>query len=382
MMVRLIAGVATALLSLSGCSLVSLKSPERPLSTRDLNARILTRQFSADFIAAVAQCADDIAARDTDPEIRANTLRWKIIVADQSVRAALQLAPMMGVLDTWALTAQMRAFLDPAGAGATVFGSQQAAAVTLANHWDEAAEAMARQLLPPKDFQRYQQFVSDYTAEHPFVNLKFVRPSVVQLWVQRGGADAPLLDSLGTIPEALADTSDRVQMMGEMLPEAAMWRTQLALHSSGVSADEVHAALARLDERLGHLSAVAGSSPQIVHDAVADVRRSMLEVIDRLDASSAATMASLHTERVALSESITAERTAILAAADLQRQAIALNVGDLARQVVSSTGQQARLLVRELILLVILLSLVLLGLPFAAGYYVGRARHRRGASAG
>jgi hypothetical protein len=261
----------------------------------------------------------------------------------------------------------MRAFLDPAGAGATVFGNQQAAAVTLANHWDEAAEAMARQLLAPKDFQRYQQFVNDYTAEHPFVNLKFVRPSVVQLWAQRGGADAPLLDSLGTIPEALADTSDRVQMMGVMLPQAAMWRTQLALQSSGVSADEVHAALARLDERLEHLSAVAGSSPQIVHDAVADVRRSMLDVIDRLDASSAATMASLHTERVALSESITAERTAILAAADLQRQAIALNVADLARQVVSSTGQQARLLV---------------GLPFAAGYYVGRARHRRNASAG
>src|SRR5579863_2504741 len=114
--------IAALLLGLAGCSLVSLKSPERPMSTRDLNARILTRQFSADFSGAVEQCADDIAAQDPDPEVRRNALRWKIIATDQSERAALQLAPSIALLDTWSLAAGMKTFLSPGGAGAAIFG--------------------------------------------------------------------------------------------------------------------------------------------------------------------------------------------------------------------------------------------------------------------
>lgn len=369
--------VVAMLLSLTGCSLISLKSPERPLSTRDLNARILTRQFSADFIAAVEQCADDIAAKEDDPQIRANSLRWKIIAADQSERAAMQIAPMMGVLDTWTLAAEMKIFFSPGGAGESVFGAQQAAAVTLADHWNQAAEAMARELTKPKEFERYQQFVSDYTAEHQFVNLKFVRPSVVQLWLQRGGPDTPLLDSMGTIPQALADTSDRVQTMGTFLPTQAMWRTELALQTAGLSGEDLHTAMARLDERFDRMTALAETSPQLVHGAVADVRRSILEVIDRLDASSAATMATLSAERVALSATLSSERAAVLVAADTQRKALAQDATNIATRVVDSAGKQARLLMRELLLLVILLSLVLLGLPFAAGYLVGRTAQRR-----
>lgn len=38
---------AVLLMNVASCSLVTLKSPEKPLSTRDLNARILTHEFSA-----------------------------------------------------------------------------------------------------------------------------------------------------------------------------------------------------------------------------------------------------------------------------------------------------------------------------------------------
>ena len=50
---------AVLLLGAAGCSLISVKSPERPLSVRDLNARILTRELSSQFVAAVARCAGD-----------------------------------------------------------------------------------------------------------------------------------------------------------------------------------------------------------------------------------------------------------------------------------------------------------------------------------
>jgi len=67
-------GCAAALICLASCSLVSIKSPERPLSTRDLNARILTREQYSQFVEAVAHCGRGIAAIEDDSTIVNNTL--------------------------------------------------------------------------------------------------------------------------------------------------------------------------------------------------------------------------------------------------------------------------------------------------------------------
>lgn len=379
---RILLLTAACVLCASACSLVSLKSPEKPLSTRDLNARILTREYSADFIAAVEQCADQIALSEADPAIMRNALRWKISTTSQSQRAAQQLAPMMGVLDTWVFAAQMKEFLSPQHPGGALFGAHQESATAVAGEFAQSAESMARQLATPKEFQQFQKFVTDYTNEHPLQDLKFVRPSVVQLWVLKGGPDLRLVDSLGTIPEALADTSDRLRMLGETLPSQSMWRTELALQESGASSDNVRAALLRLDERLARMSAAAEAAPQLVHEAVADVRRSVLDVLNRLDASSAATIQALRIERAALSTTVSTERAALLSAADLQRKAITVDVGNIADRIVASSGEQVRHLAREVLLLLVLFAMVVLGLPFAAGYLVGRNQRPRPGTAG
>src|SRR5690348_3918662 len=90
--------LAALSLSLASCSWVTLKSPEKPLSARDLNTRILTNEFAARFIFAVEQTADEIAAGTDDPLIQLNTVRWKIAVARASDRAASQMAPKLGLL--------------------------------------------------------------------------------------------------------------------------------------------------------------------------------------------------------------------------------------------------------------------------------------------
>src|ERR1700730_14759774 len=69
------AALAAMMTSVPGCSLVSLKSPEKPLSTRDLNARILTHEFSARFIGAIEQTSDEMSAATEDPAVRLNVLR-------------------------------------------------------------------------------------------------------------------------------------------------------------------------------------------------------------------------------------------------------------------------------------------------------------------
>jgi hypothetical protein len=117
----------------------------------------------------------------------------------------------------------------------------------------------------------------------------------------------------------------------------------------------------------------------MVEQAVGEVRRSLREVLEHLDAATTNTTQALRVERGALFADLQTERIAVLAAVDVQRKALAVDASNLASQVVKSSGEQLRYLAGEVLLLLIVLAVVLLGLPFAAGYFVARARFRHSA---
>jgi len=364
-------------LALSSCSLISLKSPERPLSPRDLNARILTRELSAQFVTSVSRCADDIAASEHDPKVLENTLRWEIAAVGESRRAATRLVPMMSLLDTWALAVQMQTFTATGAPGGRLFGAHGQAVREVSDNYAAESQALARRLLAPRDFATYQTFVEKYVREHPLADLTFARPSIVELWSREQGSDAKLVDSLGTIPEAMADAADRMQIYGDTVPGQVMHETELALRESGYTRGDVQAAIGRLNERLERLSAAAESTPELVRGAEAQVQQSLREVLDRLDASSRNAEQALHAERVALFADLQSERSAVMAQLDVERQAVAEDAARISSRVVKDTGAQLRELAAEVLLLLIVLAVVVLGLPFAAGYLLGRARPGR-----
>ena len=365
------------LLTVAGCSLLTLKSPERPLAPRDLNARILTRELSMQFLAAVSRCADDIAATEHDPQVLDDTLRFEIGAVAESRRAATRMAPLMSLLDTWALAAQLAAFTAPGAPGGALFGAHQAAVRDLAANFADDAQGLAQRLLTPPELATWQTFVAQYAREHPLADLSFARVSVIELWSRAQKGNTPLIDTLGTIPEALADASDRLEIYGDTVPPQLMRATQLALRQSGYAQGDVQAALRRLDERLERLTAVAESAPELVHGAEAEVRASLREVLERLEASSRAAGETLHAERAALFADLQSERQAVVAAVDAQRKALAEDAARVSASVVKDAGAQLRDLAAEVLLLLIVLAVVVLGLPFVAGYLVGRARGSR-----
>ncbi len=366
-MIRRIAFAALMMVT-AGCSLVSLKSPEKPLSTRDLNARVLTHEFSARFIVAVGQAADGIAAGADDPAVRSNALRWKIAAAGASRRAASQMAPLLSLLDTWALTVQMSEFLD-GGKGKALFGAQQPGAVAISADLAREAEDIARRVTAAQEFEHDQLFIHRYAQAFPIETLDFSRASIVDRWAQDSGGGTKLIDSLGTIPEAMAEAGDLVRMYGDTAPSQMLWQAQLAVQESGLSGKDVQAGLQRLDERLARFSALADSTPKLVQAVAGDVR-------NQLDGSWERMMSTIHVEGMALAETVKAERQAAMSAVDAQRAAVTADAARIANQIVSDAGDQARRLVREALLLAIVLVTAIFGLPFAAGYFVGRARRR------
>ena len=371
-----ILGCAALLIAMAGCSLISVKSPEKPLSTRDLNARILTREQTAQFVTAVERCAQNIVMTEQDRAVLENGLRWEISAVSASRRAATQIAPMMSLLDSWALAVQMRAFVAAGAPGGALFRTHQATVREISDNFADGTERVAKRLMTAGDFEQYQAFVTGYARDYPLRDLSFDRPSVVELWSrERGGTR--LVDSLGTIPEALTDAAQRVQLYGDTAPVQALRTTQLALLQSGYSRGDLQAELEKLDERLARLTAVAESAPELVQGAEDEVTRSVREVLEQLDAASTATAATLHTERAALFTNLQAERVAVVAAVDAQRQALAQDAARVADQLVKTSGEQVRRLTREALLLLIALTTIVLGLPFGAGYLMGRTRPRR-----
>lgn len=359
---------------LSGCSLISLKSPERPLPPEQLNARILVRELSTQFIEAVGRSTQNIAASEDDQQLLDNTLRWEIGAVAHSRRAATQLAPLLSLLDTWALAEQLQAFVAPGGAGGSLFGSHQGSIREICDDYAADAQNLGHSVLTAEEYTQYQQFVSGYVRQYPLRDLSLQRTSVIELWGRQHG-QAKLVDTLGTIPEALADVAQRLQIYGETVPPQIMRQTELALRQSGYSRADLQGSLKELDERMERLTRVAETAPELVRGAESQVRQSLREVLERLNASSAATTEALHSERIALFADLQVQREALMAEVDLQRKALAIN----ADQLIQTSGQQVRALVRDVVLLGVLLLLVLFGLPFVAGYAVGQARGRRGA---
>ena len=206
------------------------------------------------------------------------------------------------------------------------------------------------------------------------MDLRFTRTSVLTEWTREKGTQSDLLGAVGTIPQALADTSQRLEIYGDTVPQQAVRRTQLAMRESGYSTSDVRSALARLDERLERLTAVAEDSPEMLRGAQAELRTSLRELMQQLDSSVRTTTAAVHSEREALFEEIQEEREALLIAVDVQRKALTADAARIGDQLVKTSGAEVRHFTREALALIIVLTLVLLGLPFAAGYLLGRAR--------
>src|ERR1700692_1000096 len=109
---------------LTGCSLLTIKSPETPLTAREQEARLLTRDYAAHFATTITHLIDDAPRGDAGAVIRSQALRLKLGAVTEVTRASTGLSPTASLLDTWAFSLQFRDFLAT-GAGAHLLGGGQ-----------------------------------------------------------------------------------------------------------------------------------------------------------------------------------------------------------------------------------------------------------------
>jgi hypothetical protein len=365
------AALLLAGLVLTGCSLLTIKSPEIPLTAREQEARLLTRDYAAHFATTIAHLIDDATHADAGTATRSQALRLKLGAVTEITRASTGLSPTASLLDTWAFSVQFRDFLVT-GAGANLLGSAQPDVSRGAALLAAEADTLARKVTD-NDYDRYHTFVLAYAQRHPLENADLVRPSVLSAWIIEEHDKSPLR-AVGTVAQALGDVSDRMRIYSERVPAMSLWQAEVALDRAGLGDASYKSTLRNLDAQLERISKLAESSPELAHEAIGELRSSLRASSDRLDASWIQMLRTLRVEREALAANIAAERESVTAAFDTERALMSADAAQITARAVDTSWRELRKLVREALLLTILLAIVMLGLPFAAGYLVGRRR--------
>jgi hypothetical protein len=376
---------AIAALALAGCISFSLDLQGDPLPPDLLRARIETRQYATDFTERVTRAADIIAAGTQDAGVRANTLRWKIGASTASRRAAFRHEPQLALVDTWALALQMEYFFGE-GAGRALFGSQQQTALDTARALAREADALGARRLDPGVLADLRKLVSDYTAAERLSDLSFERSPIAPQW--RDVVARQIAKSASVAPEAQSAASDQMDIYGRRIPDELRWRAELAFVESGIQPADLSHALKRFDEELTKLGVLAQTQPELAMVRLAALQDEMARVSENFDRRWGQTLVMLQAERAALAKDLDAmrvgmdatierERKALYAAVSVERAALAADAERIGKELGSHLLAKLGAVIMEALLLVIVLVLLLLGLPFLAGFFVGRARARR-----
>lgn len=383
--------IACWVVATTGCKLVELKMPGEPMSREDFVLRSQTREFASIFSATLQHTADEVARVSPDPDVKRRAVLWKIGAISSLRGAALRSTPSLALVDSWAFCLQMSAYLE-SGSGSNLFQLHQPMAVKTSQGLERRLAGIAKAVLSTSRYDQMEKFVQQYAAAHPIPTLAFERDPVAPLWEEFLGRPLDIVPA-GTSSEAMADVADRLQWLGQQVPEEVRWRLSLEAADFERGMMRTGVTLDRLDTALKGIAEAAASSPATVSNAVAELRDGFLPVLDRFEKQWGNTLLTLQKERQTLSETIGIERAAVLKAVDeqraalvqavdQQRAAIARDAGVISKSVVEQTLGELRRIVRDVLFYAVLLVALVLGLPFGFGFLLGRASGRGRISAG
>ncbi|WP_273978808.1 chemotaxis protein [Vibrio parahaemolyticus] len=360
--------------TLSGCSLLEVKidSQTVPLTKQELNMRILTREYALQFFAQVEQAAD-VLQEQYDPNDKVNqsyVLLWKINAEEGLQAAAYQVSPMAALIDTWVFTHQMNQFYAT-GAGRDIFATDEAKQVSahLANEVDQLAQS----LLKKEVYDKTKLFVADFVKQYPFADLSMIRTPAYRAWLEANQiSEEDAVTTLGTMPEALGDVSDRLSLVSEQTPKIMTWKAQLLALNSSASIEKVNAALNSLQVTADSMRDFIDNNPEYMRYLAEQMAVELQPLVDDIDQKTEARLSQLGEERKALEEMVARERQEIALIITHEREKFAQDMDRVSQEVVNLAMTKLIELVKSTIVYFILFIAAIFFAPLGLGYVLGK----------
>ncbi|HCH5322150.1 chemotaxis protein [Vibrio parahaemolyticus] len=360
--------------TLSGCSLLEVKidSQTVPLTKQELNMRILTREYALQFFAQVEQAAD-VLQEQYDPNDKVNqsyVLLWKINAEEGLQAAAYQVSPMAALIDTWVFTHQMNQFYAT-GAGRDIFATDEAKQVSahLANEVDQLAQS----LLKKEVYDKTKLFVADFVKQYPFADLSMIRTPAYRAWLEANQiSEEDAVTTLGTMPEALGDVSDRLSLVSEQTPKIMTWKAQLLALNSSASIEKVNAALNSLQVTADSMRDFIDNNPEYMRYLAEQMAVELQPLVEDIDQKTQERLSQLGEERQALEDMVARERQEIALIITHEREKFAQDMDRVSQEVVNLAMTKLIELVKSTIVYFILFIAAIFFAPLGLGYVLGK----------
>lgn len=362
-----LAAALFAAVSLTGCSLLKVSvATGDPLSKEQMNVRTMTRGFYYDMAGEVARAADSIVAASPDVNVRIAAVRWKIRATRAGVTAAMQGIPDVALADLWILCRRM----NEAFAGAPdslLFGPQSDIARDAARRLDRRAGRLARQVLPDDRYTLMEGFVADYVRENPALEGDETDNTTLAWLEYLRAAGVESGYATGSIAEVLADVNDRLSGQTQQMSNSIGWSKDIFEMQLGQDSlrMQVGAQLDSLERSFARIVAVAENLPEISDKVLEELNRQATQLIWTMNASVDNAFADFDRQRGELQQYVSREREALV-------EQLRTTGGDLVRTMLDALPG----LVGKILLYVVLALAVLIGGPFALGFWLGGIRAR------
>ena len=353
--------------SLTGCSLLKVAvATGDPLSKEEMNVRTMTRGFYYDMAGEVARAADSIASLSPDVNTRVAAVRWKIRATRAGVNAAMQGIPDVALADMWILCRRMNDAFS-AAPDSLLFGPRSGIARDAVRRLDLRAGRLARQVLPADRYDLMASFVEEYVRKNP-ASEGDETDNTTLAWLEYlrdNGVEHAY--ATGSIAEVLADVNDRLSGQTRQMSNSIGWSKdifEMRLEQDSLRL-QVGAQLDSLERSFNRIVAVAEHLPEITDKMLDELNRQVTQLIGTMNASIDNAFAGFDRQRDELQRYVTREREALV---EQLRQ-----TGD---DLVRTTLDAVPGLVGKVLLYLVLALAVLIGGPFALGFWLGGVRQR------
>lgn len=352
---------------LAGCSLLKVSvSTGDPLSKEQMNTRTLTRGFYYDLATDVTRTADSIVALAPSLDTRIAAVRWKLRTTQAALSAAMQGIPDVALADLWILCRRMDLYFA-ATPDSLLFRTQSPLARETAARLDRRIGRLARQALPSDRYQLMERFVTEYIADNPATE-QVEAGNTTLAWLeflQANGVEHAY--ATGSIAEVLADVNDRVSGQTQQLSNSVSWSKDILemRFAQDSLRSQIGMQLDSLERNFTRIVVVAEHLPEISDRMLTELNAQASQLISTMNASVDHAFADIDRQRVELQYYVTREREALV---EQIRAA-----GD---ELVRTTLDAVPGLVGKLLFYFVLAVAVLVGGPFALGFWLGGVRAR------
>ncbi|MBO0355802.1 hypothetical protein J0656_17420 [Muricauda ruestringensis] len=371
-----ILSTALVVLMLGSCSLVRIESEQEPLTVKALNTRLMTQDFVGEAMEVTQKTADTILKDKPSPETQKLLLLWKINTAKQLKVHGFQAAPEVALLDVWTYMIRTKYFFaapKPDYMSDTTYQTLQNTTTANANKISKIAQSVHSK----KDFEKLALFVEEQARTNPITSYDFETISSVKEDYLKltETPDSLSVRTVGTLSEVVSDLGSKLSYGSELTRKQLQWETLLYLKEKGLDTLDMQKKLQEFQDQTHRLITIAENSPQLLDSALINFRNQIDPIFIGLERGITSSMIALSNEFSEIDLLLERERLALDSILQRERKIITEEAHLLMDSGIKNTMEELRKTIRTLTVLAIFLIIVILGLPFYAGYLLGKKKN-------